>query len=93
MEPDVADWRRGTRTYLAGPIINFFYLNMNFHIEHHMFAAVPFYNLPKLRQVLEPDLPIATKGLLATWLEIIDTLRKQKNDPTYYRPLKFPERA
>ena len=42
MEPDVADWRRSTRTYLAGPFVRFFYWNMNYHVEHHMFAAVPF---------------------------------------------------
>ena len=91
MEPDVADWRHSTRTYLAGPIVRYFYWNMNYHVEHHMFAAVPFYNLPKLRQVLETDLPIAPKGLIATWLEIIDTLRKQKKDPSYYRPLQYPD--
>ena len=91
MEPDVADWRRSTRTYLAGPWVRFFYWNMNYHIEHHMFAAVPFYNLPKLREVLQADLPIAPYGLLATWREIADTLRKQKRDPTYYRPLQYPE--
>ena len=90
MEPDVADWRRSTRTYLAGPVVRFFYWNMNYHVEHHMFAAVPFYNLPKLRAVLGAELPVAPRGLLATWLEILDTLRKQKRDPGYLRPLQFP---
>ena len=91
MEPDVADWRRSTRTYLAGPFVCFFYWNMNYHVEHHMFAAVPFYNLPKLRKVLEPDLPVAPYGLFATWREIFDTLRKQKRDPNYHRPLVYPD--
>ena len=91
MEPDVADWRRSTRTYLAGPFVRFFYWNMNYHVEHHMFAAVPFYNLPKLRKVLEPDLPIAPYGLLATWREIVNTLRQQKHDPNYHRPLQYPD--
>ena len=90
MEPDVADWRRSTRTYLAGPVVRFFYWNMNYHVEHHMFAAVPFYNLPKLRAVLGTELPVAPRGLLATWLEILDTLRKQKRDPGYLRPLQYP---
>ena len=79
MEPDVADWRRSTRTYLAGPVVRFFYWNMNYHVEHHMFAAV-----------LAPDLPEAPHGLLATWLEIFDTLRRQKRDPSYLRPLQYP---
>ena len=36
----------------------FFYWNMNYHVEHHMYAAVPYYNLPKLRK--------AIRGLFAT---------------------------
>ena len=35
-------------------------------------------------------MPVAPRGLLATWLEILDTLRKQKRDPGYLRPLQFP---
>lgn len=27
--------------------------NVNYHLTHHMFPAVPFYNLPKLNQLLE----------------------------------------
>ena len=90
MKPDVADWRHGTRTYLAGPIVRFFYWNMNYHVEHHMFAAVPFYNLPKLRATLADDLPEAPRGLIATWKEIKSTLKRQKEDPGYYKPLQYP---
>jgi fatty acid desaturase len=93
MQPDVPDWRRSTRTYLAGPIVRFFYWNMNYHVEHHMFAAVPFYNLPKLRKAIESDLPIASRGLAATWREILDTVRRQRQDPTYYHRPEFPQTA
>ena len=41
--------------------------------------------------MLEPDLPVAPYGLFATWREIVDTLRKQKRDPTYHRPLVYPD--
>ena len=93
MRPDVADWRQSTRTYLGGPIVNFFYWNMNYHVEHHMYAAVPFYNLPKLRKAIQDDLPFATKGLIATWREIITTLRQQKRDPDFsFRP-ELPDTA
>ena len=31
--------------------MRFWYWHMNFHIEHHMYAAVPCYNLEKLHYV------------------------------------------
>ena len=35
-------------------IVNrFLYWNMNYHIEHHIFPTVPYYNLPALRRYLE----------------------------------------
>jgi fatty acid desaturase len=83
MRPDIADWRQSTRTYLAGPIVRFFYWNMNYHVEHHMYAAVPFYNLPKLRKAIESDLPVASRGLISTWREIRVTLKRQKSEPGY----------
>lgn len=32
---------------------DFVYLNSNYHLEHHYFPAVPFYNLPRLQKALE----------------------------------------
>ena len=93
MRPDVADWRQSTRTYLARPIVRFFYWNMNYHVEHHMYAAVPFYNLPKLRKAIEGDLPIAPRGLFATWREIFTTLRHQKRDPSHCFTPELPDTA
>jgi fatty acid desaturase len=93
MRPDVADWRQSTRTYLAGPIVRFFYWNMNYHVEHHMYAAVPFYNLPKLRKAIITDLPAADRGLVATWKEIYSTVRKQKADPGYFYTPQLPATA
>ena len=72
MQPDVPDFRLNTRTYTCSPIVGFYYWNMQYHVEHHMYPAVPFYNLPKLRVALEHDLPAATHGLLPTWRSIID---------------------
>jgi fatty acid desaturase len=33
---------------------DFAYLNSNYHLEHHYFAGVPFYRLPKLQRALVP---------------------------------------
>ncbi len=78
MQPDVADFRRCCRTYLASGPAAFLYWNMQYHIEHHMYAGVPCYNLPKLRQTIEPDLPPAPRGLRATWKEILAIHRRQQ---------------
>jgi fatty acid desaturase len=62
----------------------FFYWNMQYHVEHHMFPAVPFYNLPRLREAIAHDLPPASHGLWATWRDdIIPVVRRQREDPNY----------
>ena len=38
---DVVDHRLNSRTFYFNPIGRFIYLNMNYHIEHHMFPMVP----------------------------------------------------
>jgi fatty acid desaturase len=51
--------------------------------EHHMFPAVPFFNLPKLRKAIEHDLPPAPHGLRATWKHLMMIHKMQKSDPNY----------
>jgi fatty acid desaturase len=65
--PDAADFRLCCRTYTCSPFIGFLYWNMQYHVEHHMFPAVPFYNLPALRKAFAHDLPPATHGLWGAW--------------------------
>ena len=48
-----------------------------------MYPAVPFYNLPKLRRVIEHDLPPAPHGLAATWREMSEIKAHIKADPNY----------
>ncbi len=90
LEPNQNDFRRNCRSMTLGPITGFLYWQMNHHIEHHMYGGVPFYNLKKLNKVIGDQLPPRT-GLLGSWIEIIDTLKKQKDDPYYYRHLDMPE--
>ena len=60
---------------------------------HHMYAAVPCYNLHKLHDLIKHDLPPSSVGLIATWHEIITILRKQKDDPAYQYIPKLPEQS
>lgn len=41
--------------------------HMNWHTEHHMYAAVPCYNLAELHEAIKHDLPPTPDGLVAVW--------------------------
>lgn len=84
LSPNTPDFRRCCRTFTCSWLPAFFYWNMQYHVEHHMFPAVPFYNLPRLREAIAHDLPPASHGLWATWRDdIIPVLRRQRDDPNY----------
>ena len=83
LTPNVSDHRLCCRTFTCSWLPAFLYWNMQYHVEHHMFPAVPFYNLPKLRKAIECDLPAAPHGLRATWKEILEIHRRQQAEPDY----------
>ena len=83
LNPNVPDFRYNTRTFTCSWLPAFYYWNMQYHLEHHMFPAVPFYNLPKLREAIAQDLPAATHGLVATWRELFEIRRRIREDPEY----------
>jgi fatty acid desaturase len=91
LQDNVPDFRLCTRTFLTNPVIQFLYWHMNFHIEHHMYAAVPCYNLAKLHKAIEADLPHCPNGLIETWREILPILRRQTVDPTYEFVVELPQ--
>lgn len=92
LQPGVTDFRLNSRTNDLGPGLSFLYCNMQHHIEHHMYASVPFYNLPKLRKALEHDLPPSSGGLIATWREILSAWKIQRKNPEYAIPVELPAR-
>ena len=63
LRSNVADFRKCVRTITLDPISEFLYWHMNWHLEHHMFAAVPCYNLKALHR--EPEKRYATVSDLA----------------------------
>ena len=93
LSPNVPDHRLCCRTFICSRLPAFLYWNMQYHIEHHMFPAVPFFNLPKLRKLIEHDLPPAPHGLRATWQEMLAIHRKQIADPNFCYVPPLPKTA
>jgi len=83
LKDNVTDFRVCCRTIYLNPVLQFLYWHMNYHTEHHMYAAVPCYKLGRLHRLIKHDLPHCPRGLVATWTGIADILRRQKQDPDY----------
>ena len=92
LSDQVDDFRLCTRTILLGPFVGFLYWHMHYHIEHHMYAAVPCYRLKRLHQAVAHDLPPCSRGLVANWRQIIAILRRQKVEPGYQFVPELPSR-
>ena len=84
------DYRINTRTIALNPVLAFLYWQMNYHIEHHMYAAVPFYNLTELHAIVKHDMPVPCRGIIGTWRQIIPILRRQKIEPDYQFAPELP---
>merc|ERR1712176_668642 len=84
----VPDFRISTRSLTLDPISEFLYWHMNWHIEHHMFAAVPCYNLKQVHDEVAHDMP-EPRTLWGAWKEMRDIWHQQQLDPSYefYVPL------
>jgi fatty acid desaturase len=83
LRSNVPDWRVSCHTVKFGPMMEYLYWHMNYHIEHHMYAAVPFYNLRKLHNTIASDTPEPLKGFLTGIKRIMTIKKQQKQDPDY----------
>ncbi len=93
LSPSVPDWRLSCHTVRLGPVLRYLYWNMNYHVEHHMYAAVPFCNLERLHKAIEHDIPKQHQGMIAALRVITGVKAKQKMDPSYLHTPDFPEGA
>ncbi len=92
LRENVADFRKSTRSMTLNPIAEFLYWHMNWHIEHHMYAGVPCYNLKKLSREIAADMP-QPHTLRGAWREMLDTWRRQQADPAYQFDTPLPATA
>ncbi len=76
-----------TRSVRTSPVIAFFLCNLNLHLEHHLFPAVPWYHLPAVHRLLQPAYHAAgasvydgyaeflTDFVRTTWTGLVPDLR------------------
>jgi len=87
---NVLDHRLNCRTVYMNLIHRYLYWNMNYHVEHHMFPLVPYHNLPKLHEIVKPDMPPAYTSIWNAWREIIPAVLRQVKDPAYCVKRRLP---
>ena len=63
-----------TRSFRTDPIGRFLYLNMNNHVEHHLYPQVPFYSLPALREAVADQTPAPDPGFWRTNLDLLSVV-------------------
>ncbi|MFT5111545.1 MAG: fatty acid desaturase [Parasphingorhabdus sp.] len=60
-----SDMYANTRTTFTNPLTQFFLWNMPFHVEHHAYPAVPFYQLPALHKLIKTRILYSEPGYLS----------------------------
>ncbi len=60
----------GTRTIISNPVNSFAWNNINYHIGHHLYPAVPWYNLRKLHLALAPALERANAIVEPSYIRV-----------------------
>ena len=90
---DIPDHRMNSRTILMNPFFRFIYSNMNYHVEHHMYPMVPYYNLPALHAEIRGDCPAPYTSMWDAYREMVPAIWRQQTDPNHYVKRALPQDA
>ncbi len=93
LQDNVPDFRLCCRTFTLNLLVRFLYWHMNYHTEHHMYAAVPCYKLGQLHRLIQHDLPPCPRGIAATWKEIAAIQKVQETNPQYQHVAPLPRHS
>lgn len=77
MEENQHSILRSTRSLRTNRLARFLYMNMNNHIEHHLYPMVPFHQLPALAAALEEQTPEPDPGFFRTNWEVLQVVVKR----------------
>lgn len=70
--PQVADMFANTRTTFTTALVRFLAWNMPYHVEHHVYPAVPFHRLPELHRRMRAHLKVTADGYVAFSRDYLD---------------------
>ncbi|MEO8857942.1 MAG: fatty acid desaturase [Burkholderiaceae bacterium] len=71
MQEDAPSILDSTRSFRTDRLGRFLYMNMNHHIEHHLYPQIPFSSLPALNAALATQLPAPDPGFWRTNAEVL----------------------
>ena len=91
MQENVLDHRYSTRTVYMNPVFRFLYLNMNYHVEHHLVPSVPYRHLPAVHAEIRDQLAPAKPNVLAAYREIFRAISNQGRDPAWELDVDVPD--
>ncbi len=87
VESDEGMLENSCRTVMLGKLGSFFYANMNYHIEHHYFPSIPFYNLSFVHKLIfDAADPIGKENVILSYYQSLRVLR----DSGLFRRLSWP---
>lgn len=67
----------GTRTVISNPVHSFFWNNINWHIGHHVYPTVPWYNLVELHKLLADEIAASGAPVDKSYIAVyLDALRR-----------------
>ena len=66
-----------TRSFRTNGVGRFLYLNMNNHVEHHLYPQVPFYSLPALHEEVADQTPEPDPGFWRTNLDLLSVVTRR----------------
>ncbi len=72
--PSILESTRSFRTDWLG---RFLYMNMNNHIEHHLYPQIPFHALPELNTTVADQIPEPDPGFFRTNLEVLQVVTRR----------------
>jgi len=59
-------------------------MSMQYHLEHHLYPNVPYYNLPALHELIKDQCPPAYNGLWPVLTELLPVLWRQRKESDYF---------
>jgi fatty acid desaturase len=65
-----------SRTVRSTRLLSFLNVNLNYHLDHHLFPGIPWYNLPEVHELLQEEYEEAGSFVYGSYLRfIVEALR------------------